>query len=95
MKYTLYNNYLYKYKKLILLLFFLLAQVSGNCLAMQDVVIGVRAHSGVEQAMQRWQPTIDYLQQKMQVRHTRLSLKRESLHIPLDIQRPCTFSSQV
>lgn len=43
----------------------LLASLTGNASLVQakDVSVAVRAHSGAEAAMKKWEPTIDYLSQ--------------------------------
>jgi len=34
----------------------------GNPALAEDIVIGLRAHSGIEKSLLQWQPTIDYAQ---------------------------------
>lgn len=50
----------------------LLFSLTSPCFAKDKVVIGVRAHNGVEYAVKRWMPTIDYLQQKIPDYHFEL-----------------------
>ncbi len=62
----LYNRLIHSPLCLFLIIFFSLSQLSGEVLPVnREVKVAVQAYEGIDNARLKWQPTLDYLSQKI------------------------------